>query len=582
MAYEALNASKVRWTSEAPAIYMYFYVDHYRSGNDMKYRLKVETSTVSGASKYGYPILLDLTVNGVCDDTMKRLTVKSDFPVQWTKAQVYESGWFTVSNATASSYPVKFRLYSSNGSLRDQTFTYHMPVDEIVNSAYVSSPSSGTLGEQMIIRIADLNTSTCYCHVWAETDDEYAPYYYITTGLSSSTTTWTPPKELAKYSPNSNTVTVRLTVQTIKNSDGSQVGIRQTECKLTIPSSVAPSVSLTVSDATDYKDTFGSFVQSLSRFRVQATFKGAYKSTMRSYSLTITGMGTYSDMDTTTGVIPTAGSITLKATVTDSRGNTGTASVTVSVTAYTPPHLTAIKVERSDAAGNVQQDGPCGKITFSAEVTSLGGNNTAAYAYCYRLKGSTAWTETDLPELANQLIVTDQICIFTASIDYSYEVAIRITDKFTATLSTVIPMSSAFILGQVTEDGTGMSFGCRATRSNTIEYGIAAMFDADVTGTALGLAGLPLIPAGSDFNYYTSPGAYSGANANFVNCPSSAAGVLVVSYAFGFLSPSALGIRQVYLPADNSAIYIRILTQANGSWTYGEWKQITLTAVAVG
>lgn len=178
--------------------------------------------------------------------------------------------------------------------------------------------------------------------------------YYIVTGLSGSATTWTPPKELAKYAPSSNTVTVKLTVQTIKSSDGSQVGIRQTECKLTIPSSVAPSVSLTVSDATDYKDTFGSFVQSLSRFRVQATFKGAYKSTMRSYSLTITGMGTYSDMDTTTGVIPTAGSITLKATVTDSRGNTGTASVTVSVVAPRLPcfHLLHIILFRTGADYN--------------------------------------------------------------------------------------------------------------------------------------------------------------------------------------------------------------------------------------
>ena len=438
------------------------------------------------------------------------------------------------------------------------------------------SVNSGTLGTPQTITANSKSSSFTHTLTWSSNGESG------TIANKSSATSWnfTPPLRLAEYAPNGVSVSMKFTLTTYNGSTA--VGSDSKTVAMTIPSSVVPSVSIDVSDGSGIADSTGLYLQGLSKFKISAAFTGAYGSTMRSYSLAITGMGTYSDMDTTTGVIPVSGSVTLKATVTDSRGNTGTASVTVDVTAYTPPHLTAIKVERSDTAGNVQQDGPCGKITFSAEVTSLGGNNTAAYAYCYRLKGSTDWTETELPGLANQLIVTDQICIFTASIDYSYEVAIRITDKFTATLSTVIPMSSAFILGQVTEDGTGMSFGCRATRSNTIEYGIAAMFDADVTGTALGLAGLPLIPAGSDLNYYTSPGAYSGANANFVNCPSSSAGVLIVSYALGFLSPSALGIRQVYLPADNSAIYIRILTQTNGSWTYGEWKQITLTAVAVG
>lgn len=387
------------------------------------------------------------------------------------------------------------------------------------------------------------------------------------------------PENYANYFKNSNTFTVTITAK-VYDSAGS---FRDTAtASVNVSIDLPPEMEISISDPTGNKDSFGSYLQSLSKFSISSYLNTKYGATIVSYNLSITGMGGFTSYQFTTDVIPVFGKVEIKAKATDSRGNKCEVREIVEVTAYMPPRITDISAGRSNAAGEYQQDGTFGKIVFSAEVSPVGGKNTSSFAYCYRIKGSEEWSETELQNIRNQMTVTEQVCIFPASTDYSYEVAIRITDQFTGMQSTIIPISSAFLTAQVTADGTGISFGCPATKNDTVEFGIAAMFDADVTGSALGLAGLPIIPAGSDFNYYTSPGGYSGANANFVNCPSSAAGVLIVSYAIGFLSPSALSIRQVYLPADNSAIYIRILTQTNGSWTYGEWKKITLAAIAVG
>ena len=574
MAWELLNASSVRWTTQAPAIYMNFYVDHYRSGNSMYYRVKVEAKPVTSPSKYGYPIILDFTLNGYQDNNMKGIYVKSDFPVSWDTAQTYESGWYYITNATASSYPVSFRLYSSNGSLRDQTFSYSMPVDKA--GANISGPSTAAIGNTVTLTLSDFDSGSCSCNVWAESGN-YS--WTIRNGVRNSFD-WTIPEALAQAAPSSTSLTIRVYCYTYSDSTKEQVGSTTSfSMTITIPSTLKPSVTLTVTDPTGYKDEFGSFVQSLSKFRVVGAFTGNQGSTLSSYSLSITSMGNYTAQDITTGVIPVSGTITIKATVTDSRGNIGTATVTVTVMAYEAPKITAITVERSDASGNVMQDGTYGKVTFSAAVTSMGGKNTAAYAYCYRLKGGATWTETTLAALANQMTVTNQICIFPASIDYSYEVAIRITDKFVSTLSTSFPLSSAFILAQATADGTGLSLGCRATKSNTLELGMAAIFNEPVSGAAMGLSDLPIIPSGSDFNYQTTPGAYSCPYTNFVNAPVAATGTLIVSLATGYRSTTFVIFRQIFMPQDNARIYIRYLYQSNGSWTYGGWRYIATTAL---
>ena len=455
-------------------------------------------------------------------------------------------------------------------------------------------PSSGVLGKSMTLEFPGLSSCSSSACVEAWWIIEYDGKTYtgdiihLREGYKKSSFNWTPPFDLAEYSPKSNILRLRIGVYIWEYYPDVDMSMpinpdsNLFNCNLTIPTSVCPSVSLEVYDPTGHVDSFGSYLQALSRFCVSVDYSGIYGSEVEAYSLSITKMGSYTEKYITTEVIPVFGDVTIKATVTDSRGISNYKSVTINVTAYTPPKLLRVKAERSDFDGVINQEGDYGKITFSAEITSLANQNTANYTFLYRIKGANTWNETEIQSLKNQYSVTDQICIFEASPDYSYEIAVRMSDRFVENISTIIPISSAHVLVQFTNDGSGVSIGGRATKNNTLDVGIAAIFNDDVTGTALGLAGLPLIPAGSDFNYYTSPGAYSGANANFVNCPSSAAGVLIVSYAFGFLSPSALGIRQVYLPADNSAIYIRILTQANGSWTYGEWKQITLTAVAVG
>lgn len=142
------------------------------------------------------------------------------------------------------------------------------------------------------------------------------------TALSTS---WTPPISLASQNTTGTSVTIQYTLYTY-TSGGTLVGSNSYSYSFAIPSSVKPSCKITVSEATSY----GAYVKGLSKLKVTVTPTTSYGSAIASYSTTANG-ATYTTASFTTGVLSSAGTLTIKATVKDKRGRTGTASVTINV-----------------------------------------------------------------------------------------------------------------------------------------------------------------------------------------------------------------------------------------------------------
>lgn len=125
MSYTALDS--IQWGG-VPKIGVSFGYDSRRSGSAMQYRIYVTVAPLTGASYFGYPIYLSVTVDGgsVCSGH----TLKAASPSRWSSAIEYDSGWVTAAGAVGTA-PLGIRLYSGSGSARDDSYGYALPVERV-------------------------------------------------------------------------------------------------------------------------------------------------------------------------------------------------------------------------------------------------------------------------------------------------------------------------------------------------------------------------------------------------------------------------------------------------------------------
>lgn len=93
-------------------------------------------------------------------------------------------------------------------------------------------------------------------------------------------------------------------------------------------------------DDGEVPSAWGIYVQTKSK--VKLTINGAagsYGSTIKSYSITGGGYSGSASGTLTTGFLNNSGTITFKATVTDSRGRVSAGVISITVTAYSPPYF---------------------------------------------------------------------------------------------------------------------------------------------------------------------------------------------------------------------------------------------------
>lgn len=142
----------------------------------------------------------------------------------------------------------------------------------------------------------------------------------IVTKTTATSVSWTPALSLASQIPNAISGTCTITCTTYNGN--TNIGSKTCTLTLSIPASVKPTISSLNASWIDGEvpSTWGIYVQTKSK--VKLTINGAagsYGSTIKSYS--ITGGGYSGSASTlTTGFLNNSGTITFKATVTDSRG----------------------------------------------------------------------------------------------------------------------------------------------------------------------------------------------------------------------------------------------------------------------
>lgn len=366
--------------------------------------------------------------------------------------------------------------------------------------------SNGTLGTAQTLTISRnsasfTHTITYKCGTASGT---------ITTKTTGTSVSWTPALSLASQNTTGTSVSVTLTLTTYSGS--TEIGTASQTITCAIPSSVAPTCTVALEDVTEWQTTYGSLVQGLSRLKATITPTLAHGSPIASYTINANGTK-YTAATATTGVLRSAGTNTISATVKDKRGRSGSVSRSVSVLAYTPPSISAMTVRRCDQDGTENDQGDYIAVVFSATVTSLNSKNTASYKIRYKKSTAGSFTEEALTSLANNYSVAGRSFIFAADGDSSYTIEVEVKDRHN-TATRVTSASTAFTLMNWGEDGTSMGIGKVAEEAGVLDIGL-------VTRHSGGLLP-PVLPPGTDLNNVRTPNTYVGANLstyNYLNCP---------------------------------------------------------------
>lgn len=285
----------------------------------------------------------------------------------------------------------------------------------------------------------------------------------IATGVVNGTT-WAVPLSFMNDIPNATSASGRIFVDTYSGS--TLVGTKYTGFTVTVPASVKPSCTVTLTDTTGMDGIYGSPVQGLSKIKVSVTATEAYSSPIASYDISINGTK-YSTATATTGFLVNSGDSPVKVTVTDKRGRTSAVwSYTMNVQAYSPPSISMLSVGRCDEDGTDNDQGNFVEVRFSASVTPLGNLNTVSYRMRYKKTSDTTWSNVALA--SSGYLIEEDSHIFEADPEYSYDIELIVTDRHkTATRSTSV--STAFTLMDWHNSGTGIRFGGVAEEKNTLQ-----------------------------------------------------------------------------------------------------------------
>ena len=436
--------------------------------------------------------------------------------------------------------------------------------------------SNGTLGTAQTLTVD--RKSSSFTHTITYECGEESGIVCVKSG--STSISFTPPIDLAAQNTTGTSVSVVFTIMTFNGND--TVGTSTKTITCAIPSSVKPTVSIAVSDGAGYSGTYGGYIQGKSTFKITLTESGSYGSTIKSRKTTADGK-TYTVASFTTAVISGSGTLTISATVTDSRGRTGTASKTVTVLAYKTPIVSSTKVYRCDSTGTASGGGAYLAVKFNATITSLNSKNTATYTVKYKKTSETAYTTVTLSDYANNYSVSNGICVFTAATASSYDVILNVADSFGTVGRTMVGASVRKLFSWGTKI-FGIAFGKTVELEDTMEVDIYGKFNKDVYGLAGGMGYMPSIPSDSDLNDYIVPGWYAingnATAATITNMPVQTAGRLQVASALGQHASSVVSstygyIVQFFYNYQGKTFVRHISTNGTaGAWSYSAWSRI--------
>lgn len=365
---------------------------------------------------------------------------------------------WTVNHNNDGTASVGISFSYSNGLSSSGTYTTKtgsgsatVKLDTIARGSSMSlSRSSATIGSDSVT-VNITRNSSAYKH---KVKLILGGTTYLLAENVDTSYTFTPSMSYCNKITTSTSGTATVKVETLTGTNGSWIAETTKTLTLNVPSSVVPSVGISV---TANNQTSGVNVAGKTTFTVKPTnASGSYGSTIKSYSITGGHLNGTSSSGATTGILG-AGDYTFVVKVTDSRGRTAQASQRVTVHAYSSPTISA-RAFRCDSKGTESSSGAYIAVNFSWEITNLASNNSNVKQYFIQYKTSSATsytTSVDWTNLSSYSGSMTKVLSQTFSTTSSYNIQLKVKDSFGTTTST-LDVSTISALLNIEKSGVGV------------------------------------------------------------------------------------------------------------------------------
>lgn len=394
---------------------------------------------------------------------------------------------FVVTNVTGTSGTARIYCGAKNGWAKYNNLTFHIEY-AYKQSSMTLSTSTVEAGKAITANISAQSSTATHTLTWKLGSNSQTQT--LAAGVHSSS--FTVP---LSWLPNATSGTATCTLTTLEG--GSQVGETQTlSFTVTVNAGVVPSCTVSAALVNGFSGLYlgGRSSVKLTIGNVQAG-SGA---SIQSYK--ISGSGYSSTAQTATFGPLNAGTHTFTATVTDSRGRTGSATVSVTVQAYASPTLSGVSIYRSNSGGTASETGGYIALKATAAYTALNGANTVTLQGRYRSVNG-AWSAWTAMTSGTRLLLGGGALSSTAS----YEAQIQAADTVgnTASYAAIIPTAS--VTFNLKAGGKGAAFG-KYAEDNGLE--LASDWGMHRDGKSLTPAPLNLL----DNSDFSNPVAQAGLN----------------------------------------------------------------------
>lgn len=290
-------------------------------------------------------------------------------------------------------------------------------------------------------------------------------------GSANTSASWTP--AVATYAPlitNADSAPATITVNTyyggnLLYSQSTQITVSWAEG--TIPPTVSSGWATAAPLNQGAASGFTVWIQKYSKARVTFTpskVTTQYNATISSFSVTL-GSTTYtaSNNRADTGVISTT-SASLVCTVTDSRGQTASETLNITLNPYSNPTLSDISIFRCNSSGVADEDSSYVSAKATATISSLANENTLTLVAQSRTVGG-AWS-------AQTAMTSGSVTLLSGiSPDATYEIRITLTDRLGNTATYTQSLSTRAWAMKFRPTGNGVAFGKAAESDNALELG---------------------------------------------------------------------------------------------------------------
>ena len=320
----------------------------------------------------------------------------------------------------------------------------------------------------------------------------------IAAQTAATSISWTPSLDEANAAPNATSAAGTLFCDTY--SSGVLLGTTQVSISAAIPAGVVPTGSLSFAESEAALITqFACYVQHKSKLNASISAAGVYGSSISSVSTTVNG-ATYSGNSFSTNELTTAGTNTIRVTITDSRGRTTILTNAFEVVAYDAPSVQSVAVFRCDAAGNASNTGTYAIVVVTGAISSVNNKNLRVLKIGCKRKSETYYTDTTFT-LASYSVNGSYRIGSSLSNQYTYDIRVTLGDYFSEAYG-YIDLSTAAVILSVRSTGMGLAVG-KVAEEDSFDVGWPARFrenvqfdDAVTFSSVLWLANL-IFPVGS-------------------------------------------------------------------------------------